>query len=146
MGVPLSHASKAKGQAAHITYLFSFLHQNIYLAVTIEGWIFAYDINDTTVHKNVWDVYQKRIKKLLGKPFKTARKTFESYALKLAISQDIRYKLLGHANPTIKAHYQDWEWDELKLQVDEAHELVLKEYRVEDIYKAIHRRGKELGL
>ena len=111
-----------------------------------EGWIFAYDINDTTVHKNVWDVYQKRIKKLLGKPFKTARKTFESYALKLAISQDIRYKLLGHANPTIKAHYQDWEWDELKQQVDEAHELVLKEYRVEDIYKAIYIRGKELGL
>jgi hypothetical protein len=36
MGVPLSHAPKAKGQAAHITYLFSFLHQNIYLAVTIE--------------------------------------------------------------------------------------------------------------
>lgn len=110
------------------------------------GWIFDYDLNDTTVHKNVWDVYQKRIKKLLGKPFKTARKTFESYALKLAISQDIRYKLLGHANPTIKAHYQDWEWDELKQQVDEAHELVLKAYRVEDIYKAIHRRGKELGL
>jgi hypothetical protein len=111
-----------------------------------DGWIFAYDINNATVHKNVWDVYQKRIKKLLGKPFKTARKTFESYALKLAISQDIRYKLLGHANPTIKAHYQDWEWDELKIQVDDAHELVLKEYRVEDIYKAIHKRGRELGL
>lgn len=111
-----------------------------------EGWIFAYDINDTTTHKNVWDVYQKRIKKLLGKPFKTARKTFESYALKLKISQDIRYKLLGHANQTIKAHYQDWEWDELKLQVDEAHELVLKEYRVEEIYKTIYKRGKELGL
>ena len=111
-----------------------------------DGWIFAYDINNTVVHKNVWDIYQKRIKKLLGKPFKTARKTFESYALKLAISQDIRFKLLGHANPTIKAHYQDWEWDELKKQVDEAHDLVLKEYRVEDIYKAIHRRGRDLGL
>jgi hypothetical protein len=36
MGVPLSSAPKAKGQAAHITYLFSFLHQNIYIAVTIE--------------------------------------------------------------------------------------------------------------
>ena len=119
---------------------------DVYSPNELEGWFFKYDINDTTVHKNVWDVYQKSIKRLLGKPFKTARKTFESYALKLAISQDIRYKLLGHANPTIKAHYQDWEWDELKLQVDEAHELVLKEYRVEDIYKAIYRRGKELGL
>jgi hypothetical protein len=43
-------------------------------------------------------------------------------------------------------HYQDWEWDELKLQVDEAHQLVLKEYRVEDINKAIDNRGRELGL
>ena len=111
-----------------------------------DGWIFAYDINDTLIHKNVWDVYQKRIKKLLGKPFKTARKTFESYALKLAISQDIRYKLLGHANPTIKAHYQDWEWDELKLQVDAAHSNVLNEYKSKEIYKAIYSRGKELGL
>ena len=111
-----------------------------------DGWIFAYDINDTLIHKNVWDVYQKRIKKLLGKPFKTARKTFESYALKLKISQDIRYKLLGHANPTIKAHYQDWEWDELKLQVDEAHLNVLNEYKAKEIYKAIYSRGKELGL
>lgn len=108
-----------------------------------DGWIFAYDINDNLIHKNVWDVYQKRIKKLLGKPFKTARKTFESYALKLAISQDIRYKLLGHANPTIKTHYQDWEWDELKLQVDEAHSNV---YKSKEIYKAIYSRGKELGL
>ena len=38
------------------------------------------------------------------------------------------------------------EWDELKQQVDEAHQLVLKEYRVEDIYKAIDNRGKELDL
>ena len=111
-----------------------------------DGWIFAYDINDTLIHKNVWDVYQKRIKKLLGKPFKTARKTFESYALKLKISQDIRYKLLGYANPTIKAHYQDWEWNELKLQVDEAHLNVLNEYKAKEIYKAIYSRGKELGL
>lgn len=119
---------------------------DVYSPNELEGWFFKYDINNTTVHKNVWDVYQKSIRRLLGKPFKTARKTFESYALKLAISQDIRYKLLGHANPTIKAHYQDWEWDELKQQVDEAHQLVLKEYRVQEIYKAIDNRIRELGL
>lgn len=119
---------------------------DVYSPNELEGWFFKYDINNTTVHKNVWDVYQKSIRRLLGKPFKTARKTFESYALKLAISQDIRYKLLGHANPTIKVHYQDWEWDELKQQVDEAHQLVLKEYRVEEIYKAIDNKSRELGL
>ena len=47
------------------------------------------------------------IDELLWKPFKTARKTFENYALKLKLSEDIRFKLLGQADPTIKAHYQD---------------------------------------
>ena len=40
----------------------------------------------------------------------------------------------------------DWEWDELKQQVDEAQQLVLKEYRVEEIYKAIDNKSRELGL
>lgn len=110
-----------------------------------EGWIFSYDINDSKTHKNVWDVYQKRIKKLLGKPFKTARKTFESYALKLKVSQDIRFKLLGHANPTIKAHYQDWEWEELKEQVDEAHLEVLKEYKAEELLELLNEKAKTLS-
>ena len=110
------------------------------------GWIFDYDINDRKTHKNVWDVYQKRIKKLLGKPFKTARKSFESYALKLKISQDIRFKLLGHANPTIKAHYQDWEWDELKEQVDEAHVQVLKEFEAEELFFELNKKANSLKI
>ena len=32
-------------------------------------------------------------------------------------------------------HYQDWEWNELKQQVDEAHDSVLKEYKAKGIYK-----------
>ena len=112
----------------------------------LEGWLFKYDINDTKVHKDTWDTCKEDYKKLIGMPFKTARKTFESYALKLRISQDIRYKLLGHTDQTIKAHYQDWEWDELKEQVDEAHQEVLKEYRVEYLFDLINKRAGELEL
>jgi|TARA_B110000444_G_C18701277_1_gene529083 hypothetical protein len=53
---------------------------------------------------------------------------------------------LGYANPTIKAHYQDWEWEELKEQVDAAHSKVLNEYKAKKIYKAIYSKGKELGI
>ena len=119
--------------------------EDVYIGNGGKGSFFKYDINDSKTHKNVWDVYQKRIKKLIGMPFKTARKTFESYALKLKISQDIRYKLLGHTDQSIKAHYQDWEWDELKEQVDEAHQEVLKEYRVEYLFDLINKRAGELG-
>ena len=117
---------------------------DVYSSNELEGWFFKYDINNTTVHKNVWDVYQKRIKRLTGRRLKDARKTFESYALKLKISQDIRYKLTGHANQTIKAHYQDWEWDKLKDQVDNAHVKVLKDYRVEKLMKLLEEKAMEL--
>jgi len=120
--------------------------KDVYSNDELKGWIFSYDLNDTKTHKNVWDVYQKRIKELLGKPFKTARKTFESYALKLKVSQDIRFKLLGHANPTIKAHYQDWEWEELKEQVDEAHLEVLEEYKAKELLKALNSKAKSLKI
>ena len=43
-------------------------------------------------------------------------------------------------------HYQDWEWYELKQQVDEAHDRVLKEYKAKDIYKAIYKKSIELKL
>ena len=62
------------------------------------------------------------------------------------MSQDIRFKLLGHANPTIKAHYQDWEWEELKEQVDEAHVQVLEEYKVKELLEALERKAVSLNM
>ena len=87
----------------------------------------------------------KENKKLTNRRFKDARKTFESYALKLEISQDIRYKLTGHANQTIKVHYQDWEWDKLKDQIDNAHIKVLKDYRVSNLMEQLHQRHVEIN-
>ena len=98
------------------------------------------------LHKNVWDVYIKRSRKVVGLPFKTARKTFESFALKLGISQEIRYRLLGHQDRTIKRYYQNWEWDEMIDLVDEAHMQVLKELEAEKIWFQLRKRGKEIGL
>ena len=61
------------------------------------------------------------------------------------MSQDIRFKLLGHANPTIKAHYQDWEWEELKEQVDEAHQEVLKEYKAKELLEALECKAESIN-
>mgnify|MGYP003685858683 CR=1 FL=1 len=48
------------------------------------------------------------------------------------------------ANPTIKAHYQDWEWEELKEKVDEAHLEVLEEYKAKELLKALNLKAKFL--
>lgn len=111
------------------------------------GWhsliLFEYD---DIHHKNVWDVYTKRCKKIMGVSFKVARKTFESYALLLDIPLEVRYRLLGHQDRTIKSHYQNWEWERMINKVDEAHKKVLNEFNVALIWKKLKRRGHELDL
>ena len=97
-------------------------------------------------HKNVWDVYTKRCRNIIGVPFKVARKTFESYALLLDVSAEVRYRLLGHQDRSIKSSYQNWEWDRISAKVDEAHLKVLKEFRVEEVWYKLRKRGKEIGL
>ena len=97
-------------------------------------------------HRNVWDVYTKRCKKIMGVSFKAARKTFESYAMLLDISAEVRYRLLGHQDRTIKSFYQNWEWDKMIDKVDEAHLKVLNEFKIELIWNTLRRRGKKIGL
>ena len=94
-------------------------------------------------HRNVWDVYTKRCKKIMGVSFKAARKTFESYAMLLDISAEVRYRLLGHQDRSIKSFYQNWEWDKMIDKVDEAHLKVLNEFNIELIWKALRRREKD---
>ena len=112
-----------------------------------KGWhtlmLFEYD---EIHHRNVWDIYTKRCRKLLGVTFKAARKTFESYALLLDISAEVRYRLLGHQDRSIKSHYQNWEWDRMVDKVDNAHIKVLKEFKVEEIWRKLQKRGREIGL
>ena len=98
--------------------------------------LFRYDHSDSRVHKNIYDVYAKRCSKMLL-PMKTARKTFESVALQLDVSAEIRYKLLGHVDQTIKKHYIDWEWSKLSDKIDNAHIEVLKSFEAKELFKEL---------
>ena len=68
---------------------------------------------------------------------KTARKTFESVALQLDVSAEIRYKLLGHVDRTIKKHYIDWEWSKLSDKIDNAHVEALKSFQAEELFNEL---------
>tara|TARA_B110000285_G_C15057582_1_gene580481 strand:+ start:23 stop:1390 length:1368 start_codon:yes stop_codon:yes gene_type:complete len=103
-----------------------------------DGWFFK-DYN-----KDTWSTLSSQCRKIGMPPFKAARKTFETYALKLEVSADIRYKLLGHATEGIKQNYQDWEWEELQNQIHEAHELVLAHYHIDTLYPAYIKKANEI--
>ena len=96
--------------------------------------IFKYDIeNDYKLHSNIWDTYKKRIIKLLGYSYKTARKTFNTYALELEVSDTIRRILLGHADSSMLSHYDNLKTKKINEQVENAHEKVLDEFDTKEI-------------
>ena len=96
--------------------------------------IFDYDLRDNIKHKNVWDVYQRRIKKLLGYSFQTARKTYNTFATELETSTTIRNILLGHSAQTInERHYVNKRAVRLSEKVQQAHTEVLEDFDFEPL-------------
>ena len=96
--------------------------------------IFDYDLKDNIKHKNIWDVYQRRIKKLLGYSFQTARKTYNTFATELETSTTIRNILLGHSAKTInERHYVNKRAVRLSEKVQQAHTEVLEDFDFEPL-------------
>ncbi|WP_375240017.1 hypothetical protein, partial [Aurantibacter sp.] len=86
--------------------LFKITHKGRGLISDNKLALFDYDIQNTTLHKNTWDVYQRRVRKLLGYSYQTARKTYNTFATELEVSNTIRDILLGHAPQSInEKHY-----------------------------------------
>ena len=96
--------------------------------------LFDYDQQNTVLHKNTWDVYQRRVKKLLGYSYQTARKTYNTFATELEVSNTIRDILLGHAPQSInEKHYINRRTIKISEKVQEAHTEILEDFRFEEL-------------
>lgn len=98
----------------------------------------AHDVDNTNLHKGFYDVYQKHIREILGVPAKSARATFNNYARKLKISEEMRNVLLGHSNQNVIKHYDDLSF--IENEIHNAHISVLNEYNVSNLVKAIQKQ------
>ena len=109
--------------------------------------IFCYDAeSDYKLHKNVWDTYAKRVSKILGYSFKTARKTFNTHALELQVSDTIRRVLLGHSDESMLSYYDNLNTQEIRQQVEQAHTNILKEFRVSKLIKSLKNKISTLDV
>jgi len=100
--------------------------------------IFDYDpSNEYVLHQNTWDTYKKKIKKLIGVSYNTARKTFDTIAMTLAVPDMTRRVLLGHAEPSMLKHYGDIQSERFQEQVEAAHRKVLKDFKINEIIDAL---------
>lgn len=103
--------------------------------------IFDYDV-DSDIHVNFWDNLSGHCTKLLGYRFMDARKTFNTQALKLKISNDIRQVLLGQKNMTMLQYYDDLSI--IEDEVNEAHIEVLKVFEFETLVNLIVDKFREI--
>lgn len=109
--------------------------------------IFSYDIDtEYELHNNVWDAYKKKVKKLLGHSFNTARKTFDTYSANLDLSRTTRQILLGHIEDSMLWHYGDTNTDEIKTRVQEAHISILKAFDTDNLITLLLRKLDSLNL
>jgi hypothetical protein len=66
--------------------------------------------------------------------FKIARKTFMTTSTSLDIPQSIGRTMLGQTDPSISAHYNNFEDPRLFIKVTQAHIKVLKDFEVIELF------------
>lgn len=122
-------------------------NKNVVPSLEDEVAIFKYNVDtDYILHSSLWDVYKKRVKKLLGYPYKTARKTFNTYALELEMSDSIRRILLGHIDDSMLSHYDNTNTSKIQQQVEDAHISILKEFKAKHLTKLLLSKLNTLDI
>jgi len=101
--------------------------------------LFDYDLNNLTLHKQVWGRYQKKLTKILGYNFKTARKTYNTLATELEISETIRRILLGHSSVGVnERHYTNRRTIRISEKVQQAHTEILEDFKFRELSKKLY--------
>lgn len=110
-------------------YLFNKTHSGEGILSSNPLALFDYDLNNLTIHKRIWGRYQKKIIKVLGYNFKTARKTYNTFATELEVSNTVRNILLGHSPSSVnERHYINRKTIKISEKVQEAHTEVLEDF------------------
>ena len=114
--------------------LFKITHKGENILSNNKLALFDYDLNDLKTHKRIWGRYQKKLIKLLDYNFKTARKTYNTYATELEVSNTVRNILLGHSPQSVnEKHYINRRTIKISEKVQEAHTEILEDFRFDGL-------------
>ena len=79
------------------------------------------------------------MKKLLGYSYQTARKTYNTFATELEVSNTIRDILLGHAPQSInERHYINRRTIKISEKVQQAHTEILEDFRFDHLASLLY--------
>tara|TARA_B110000977_G_C11025911_1_gene473130 strand:- start:808 stop:1581 length:774 start_codon:yes stop_codon:yes gene_type:complete len=116
----------------------------------INDWlsIFKYDLNaDITTHRDITNSYQKGLREVWGIPLDNARKTFNNVAGECQISSKLCDLLIGHRPDSAlnMMSYTNHQTSEYAKQIEDAHNLVLKTFKVGKLADKLIDRLQELS-
>ena len=110
--------------------------------------IFKYDLNaDTTTHRDVTNSYQKGLREVWNIPLDVARKTFNNVAGECQISSKLCDLLIGH-RPDSELNmmsYTNYQTSEYAKQIEDAHSLVLKTFKVDKLADKLIDKLEEIS-
>ena len=119
--------------------LFKITHKGENILSNNKLALFDYDLNDLKTHKRIWGRYQKKLIKLLDYNFKTARKTYNTYATELEVSNTVRNILLGHSPQSVnEKHYINRRTIKISEKVQQAHTEILEDFEFERLSQQLY--------
>ena len=98
--------------------------------------IFRHDSKvDIKADENLWNNFNKHLRKLEVYSFESARKSFNTTARILNVPEGIKKTLIGQTDHSIQRHYDNYNDPELLAQVQLAHLGIMHHFKVVELYE-----------
>ena len=109
--------------------------------------IFKHSTENISVDDALWNNYNKHLRKLGLYSFQSARKSFNTTATYLRISDDIRRTLIGQTDQSVQRSYNNYNDIRLVKAIQESHLQILYEFRMIELFdKWIFKLNDTLDL
>ena len=99
---------------------------------------------DIKADENLWNNFNKHIRKLDVYSFESARKSFNTTARILGIEEGIKKTLIAQTDHSIQRHYDNYNDPELVALVQSAHLRIMHHFKIVELYELWLRKIEEL--
>ena len=107
--------------------------------------IFRHDSRvDIMADENLWNNFNKHLRKLDVYSFESARKSFNTTARILGIEEGIKKTLIAQTDHSIQRHYDNYNDPELVALVQSAHLRIMHHFKIVELYELWLRKIEEL--
>lgn len=99
---------------------------------------------DLIADENLWNNFNKHLRKLDVYSFESARKSFNTTARIIGIEEGIKKTLIGQTDHSIQRHYDNYNHPELVAKVQLAHLRIMHHFKIIELYELWLKKLEDL--